>query len=203
MTTTAQESFSILHSIRIKGLATDPVLAAMVGLTPEELSARLEPLVADHLVVRREGRMSGTMLTPVGKETHAEMLAAVQPGPAVGEFYDAFLPLNRRFKKICNGWQMRDESTPNDHTDEAYDAEVIEDLAVVHGEIVEALTPLGAEDSRMALYGPRLTAALERIRGGDRGAFARPMYDSYHDIWMELHQDLLMVSGRERGEHDE
>ena len=122
MTTTAQESFSILHSIRIKGLATDPVLAAMVGLTPEVLSARLEPLVADHLVVRREGRMSGTMLTPVGKETHAEMLAAVQPGPAVGEFYDAFLPLNRRFKKICNGWQMRDETTPNDHTDEAYDA---------------------------------------------------------------------------------
>lgn len=203
MTTTAQESFSILHSIRIKGLATDPVLAAMVGLTPEELRSQLEPLVADHLVVRKEGRLSGTMLTPVGKEKHAELLASAAPGPAVGEFYEAFLPLNGSFKRVCNAWQMRDETTPNDHADADYDSGVIDDLAVVHEEIAEALKPVGAEDSRMALYEPRLTAALERIRGGDRGAFARPMNDSYHDIWMELHQDLLMVLGRERGEGDE
>lgn len=203
MTTTAQESFSILHSIRIKGLATDPVLAAMVGLTPEELESRLGLFVADGLVVRKEGRMSGSLLTPAGREKHAELLASVQPGPAVGEFYKAFLPLNGRFKKVCSAWQMRDETTPNDHADADYDAGVVEDLAMVHGEIAGALKPLGAEDSRMALYEPRLTAALERIRGGDRGAFARPMYDSYHDIWMELHQDLLMVSGRERGEQDE
>jgi hypothetical protein len=203
MTTTAQELFSVLHSIRIKGLATEPVLAAMVGLTSEELESRLGHLVADGFVVRKEGRMSGSMLTPAGREKHAELLAAVRPGPAVGEFYEAFLPLNRRFKKVCSAWQMRDESTPNDHADPGYDAGVVEDLAVVHGEIAEALNPLGVEDTRMARYEPRLSAALERIRKGDHGAFARPMYDSYHDIWMELHQDLLMVSGRERGEKDE
>ncbi|RRQ27440.1 MarR family transcriptional regulator [Rhodococcus sp. Eu-32] len=203
MTPTAQESFSILHSIRVKGLATDPVLAAMVGMSPEDLHSRLKPLVAEHLVVRREGRMSGSMLTPVGKEKHADLLALMTPGPAVNDFYEAFLPLNRRFKKICSAWQMRDEVTPNDHADPEYDAGVIEDLALVHDELAALLVPLGAEDSRMSLYGPRLTAALERIRGGDRGAFARPMNDSYHDIWMELHQDLLLVSGRARGEHDE
>lgn len=203
MTTTAQESFSILHSIRIKGLATDPVLAAMVGLAPDVLASRLEPLLQDHLVVRKEGRMSGTMLTPVGKELHAELLGAVRPGPAVAEFHHVFLPLNRRFKQICNAWQMRDETTPNDHSDPDYDSGVVNDLAAVHVEIVEALEPLGVEDPRMGLYSSRLSAALTRIEGGDRAAFARPMYDSYHDIWMELHQDLIMVSGRKRGEQDE
>lgn len=29
------------------------------------------------------------------------------------------------------------------------------------------------------------------------------MYDSYHDIWMELHQDLLLTTGREREAADE
>ncbi|SNS96673.1 hypothetical protein [Rhodococcoides kyotonense] len=203
MTTTAQESFSILHSIRIKGLATDPVLAEMVGIGPDELQLRLQPLVDDHLVVRKEGRMSGSMLSPVGKERHAELLASEQAGPAVEAFYEAFLPLNGRFKQVCSAWQMRDEATPNDHADIEYDARVVDDLAVVHADIAEALKPLGAEDPRMSLYAPRLTAALNRIRAGDRGAFARPMNDSYHDIWMELHQDLLFVLRRERGEHDE
>ncbi|MGU3433041.1 MarR family transcriptional regulator [Actinomycetes bacterium M1A6_2h] len=203
MTTTAQESFSVLHSIRIKGLATYPVLAAMVGLAPDELESQLEPLVEDGLVVRKEGRMSGAMLTPAGKEKHAEMLASSEPAAAVDEFYETFLPMNGRFKKICNSWQMRDDTTPNDHADVDYDAAVIADLAAVHDDIAAALAPVGEEDQRMALYAPRLTAALERIRQGDRGAFARPMYDSYHDIWMELHQDLLMVSGRQRGERDE
>ena len=49
----------------------------------------------------------------------------------------------------------------------------------------------------------RLSAALEKVHGGDTAAFARPMYDSYHDIWMELHQDLLLTSGHQRGAGDE
>jgi hypothetical protein len=49
----------------------------------------------------------------------------------------------------------------------------------------------------------RLAAALDRVRGGEVAAFARPMADSYHDIWMELHQDLLLSAGRERGAADE
>jgi hypothetical protein len=56
---------------------------------------------------------------------------------------------------------------------------------------------------RSAAYQNRLTAALDRVRGGNTAAFARPMADSYHDIWMELHQDLLLSAGRDRGAADE
>lgn len=207
MTTTAPTPFDLLHSIRIKGLAPDAVLAEMVGAGAEELPSLLAPLIDDGLVVRREGRMSGTMLTPVGKERHAEQLAAGKPTgaaeAAVEAFYAAFLPLNGAFKRICSAWQMRDETTPNDHSDSQYDGAVIGDLAATNDEITVALEPLAAAIPRFELYRTRLTAALTRIEGGDSGAFARPMNDSYHDIWMELHQDLLMVCGRERGTHDE
>ncbi|WP_232681743.1 hypothetical protein [Nocardioides sp. R-C-SC26] len=46
-------------------------------------------------------------------------------------------------------------------------------------------------------------ATQVRLRSGDNGAFARPMYNSYHDIWMELHEDLIVSLGRTRGSHDE
>ena len=207
MTTTAQDSFVVLHAIRIKGLATDSVLAAMVGTSVDTLASKLEELAGEGMIVRREGRMSGSMLTPAGKERHATQLADAAPTGSVKEavesFYAAFLPVNGTFKRVCNAWQMRDEQTPNDHEDADYDAGVVEDLAGVHSDIVGTLAPLAIEIERFGLYSTRLSEALERIRGGDRAAFARPMYDSYHDIWMELHQDLLMACGRERGAHDE
>ena len=30
------------------------------------------------------------------------------------------------------------------------------------------------------------------MRAGDPAGFARPLTNSYHDVWMELHEDLLV-----------
>jgi hypothetical protein len=40
------------------------------------------------------------------------------------------------------------------------------------------------------------------LADGDTAAFARPMSHSYHDVWMELHEDLLLTLGRERDAAD-
>jgi hypothetical protein len=56
---------------------------------------------------------------------------------------------------------------------------------------------------RFARYGRRLSAALSRLQGGDAAGFARPMADSYHDIWMELHNDVVLSLQRERSAADE
>jgi hypothetical protein len=56
--------------------------------------------------------------------------------------------------------------------------------------------------SRFRGYQERLPAALERLEKGDTAAFATPMSASYHCVWMELHQDLLLTLGRERDEAD-
>jgi hypothetical protein len=51
---------------------------------------------------------------------------------------------------------------------------------------------------RFEWYRKRLDAALERLRGGQTMAFLSPLSDSYHDIWMELHQDLRLLLGPPR-----
>ena len=99
---------------------------------------------------------------------------------------------------------MRPDGQPNDHADAGYDAGVISRLAGIHQRLLACvLEPLEKALPRFAAYRVRLAAALDRVRGGDTTAFARPMADSYHDIWMELHQDLLLSAGRERGAADE
>jgi hypothetical protein len=51
---------------------------------------------------------------------------------------------------------------------------------------------------RVAGYRARLGQAVEAIRQGDRDKFTKPLCDSYHDIWMELHQDLILTLGVQR-----
>lgn len=58
-------------------------------------------------------------------------------------------------------------------------------------------------EPRFANYKARFTRALTRLHEGDASAFARPMSDSYHDVWMELHEDFISSLGHERTEADE
>ena len=202
-----QLTFDVLHSLRVKGLANDEVLSALSGVSIEDLPAALDPLVEQGLVVRREGRMPGSMLTPAGKTEHLRLLAqdpaTTGAAGALKGFYDRFLPINSDFKKVCQSWQMRSEDTPNDHSDPSYDAEVVDQLAQTDDQLRAPLQELADVLPRFGRYLPRLSAALDRIRRGDNASFARPMYDSYHDIWMELHEDLILSTGRTRGAADE
>ena len=207
MTASTDTRFEILHALRVKGLATDPVLSALSGVPVDRLSDALTDLVEKGLVTRRSGRFAGSTLTAAGKAQHATDLAA-DPATRRGrdrleEFYTAFLPINGDFKRVCQAWQMRADDQPNDHTDAAYDRGVVEQLGDVDARLRPELSAVSAALPRFGRYEGRLGAALERVRGGDAASFARPMYDSYHDIWMELHQDLLLSLGRERGQHDE
>lgn len=202
-----QFTFDVLHSLRVKGLSSDEVLSALSGVSAEGLPAILDPLVEQGLVVRREGRMAGSMLTPVGKTEHLRLLAqdpaTVGAADALTVFYERFLPINSDFKKVCQRWQMRSEGTPNDHSDPGYDAQVVDQLAQTDEQLRASLRELADTLPRFGRYLPRLSAALGRVRAGDNASFARPMYDSYHDIWMELHQDLILSTGRTRGAADE
>lgn len=202
------DRFEVLHALKVKGLAGDAVLAAMTGLPPQTLAGVVDALAADGFAVRREaGRMSGTMITPTGRTEHARLLAdrplTPQAAQSVTAFYDAFLPVNGDFKKVCSAWQLRADGSPNDHADADYDAAVIVDLGAIDERIADALGIIAGEVPRFGRYRARLAAALVNVQAGDKAAFARPMYDSYHDVWMELHQDLLLTAGRERGAGDE
>ena len=119
--------------------------------------------------------------------------------------YGAFVDANDGFKRVCTDWQLRTvdgEQLVNDHTDPGYDAAIAERLGLVHEQIVPVLDELAATVARFGPYPTRLREALDRFRGGDAGALARPLSGSYHDVWMELHEDLLLSLGRERSAAD-
>lgn len=195
------ERFLAVHALKVRGVATAVDLADITG---EDLGPVLEELTGEELVKLRTGRVGGYVLTRTGREAHPALLAgAVSDGERAGvaRTYEGFLPINGRFKEICTRWQMRGPE-PNDHSDPDYDAAVVDELAQVHAEVVEALAPAAGASVRFDRYPVRFEAALQKVRGGDVSAFARPMSNSYHDVWMELHQDLMLTLGRERGADD-
>ncbi|MDR6174482.1 hypothetical protein QE364_002269 [Nocardioides zeae] len=202
---THDRSFEVLHAVRVKGLTTDAVLADFLGVAEDGLAPYTGPLVDAGLLLRREGRFAGHTLTPAGKEAAAERLTTDtetrDATPALARLYDAFLPVNGDFKRLCERWQVRD-GQPNDHTDAAHDQAVFADLHTLHDAFVPVLREADLPP-RIRRYADRLDGALARIGDGETGAFARPMNNSYHDIWMELHEDLIVSGGRVRDAHDE
>ena len=56
--------------------------------------------------------------------------------------------------------------------------------------------------TRFGGYRPRLRAARERVAEGASDWLTSPRIDSYHTVWMQLHEDLLLALGRDRASED-
>jgi hypothetical protein len=195
----------VLHAVRLKGFAEPAVVAQATGLDPVVVDEQLRRLADEGLVYRRDGRVAGWALTTAGREAHrqlaADELAAAGGADDVDSAYRRFLALNGPFLAVATAWQVRDDAVApvaNDHTDADYDAGVVTRLAAIHDEIGPVLADLAGCLARFGGYAPRLGHALDRVRAGEPEWFARPLIDSYHSIWFELHEDLLATLGRQR-----
>lgn len=201
--------FAVLHSLRLKGFADIDAIAEQTGLYPSQVRNFLEHLqVAEH-VLHREGRVSGWTLTPTGRRRHAELIGAELDGmasrAAVESVYRRFVPLNKELLAVCAAWQTRgteEEPALNDHKDFAYDASVVRRLKAVDDQVQPLCRELAKTLGRFATYGPRMGLALSRVQQGDHDWFTKPMIDSYHTVWFELHEDLLTTLGLERSRVD-
>ncbi len=188
----------VLYVLRVRGFITPDGLMESLGIIPTEI---LDNLVAKGLVNHMEPRNMYT-LTPEGSEEQQRRLAS-SADPALAEAlspaYERFLELNTEFKALCGSWQMKD-GCPNDHSDAAYDQLQIDALASlaerVHPVIVQLATPL----PRMTRYNGRLQEAARRVAAGETKMFTGVMCGSFHDIWMELHEDLMLLQGIDRAE---
>ena len=189
----------LLHVLRIKGRATPEVLEEALDV---DAATALEHLAARGLV---EPTRAGYRMTAAGAERVEELYAAErrQIGPMIEDVYESFLPLNDEIKQIVTDWQcvvVDGQLVLNDHSDRAHDDEVIDRLRRTDAKIVEALAPLTTALPRLDLYARRLRRAIGRIIGGDGSMVAAPHKDSYHTVWFELHEELLVLSGRPRTE---
>jgi hypothetical protein len=189
----------VLLGLRLKGFAGADVLAETTGVDAVTVEALLDDLMAGELAVYREGgQASGFVLTPAGRTEGTEALsaelAAAGARDAVQGAYDRFLVLNRDMLQLCTDWQVRDvdgEQVLNDHSDAAYDQEVLARLVGIDEQLNSVLAQLNGALARYRVYGPRFQAALEKLLGGDLDYFTKPLIPSYHTVWFELHEDLL------------
>lgn len=206
MSTPSDPRTLVMHGLRLKGFAEAGAVGEAVGVSEADAKPVLDQLVVDGLATYRDGKLSGFALTKLGREQHAELLAAeleaTSARAAVEGAYARFLGLNTDLLTICTAWQLRDidgQSTVNDHRDGIYDAGVIEQLGTLHAKVEPICDDLGDALDRYAGYGPRLSHAMQRVRTGDADWFTKPMIPSYHTVWFEMHEDLLTTLGIERG----
>jgi hypothetical protein len=141
-------------------------------------------------------------LLPPGRERHEALLAegagdGVRSGLA--PHYQRFLRLNDDFKNLCTEWQVRD-GQPNDHGDPDYDRACTDRLASLCLESVPVIEAMADTVPRFARYSARLAHAAERVADGEINRFTGVMCESFHDIWMELHEDLIVMQGIDRAE---
>lgn len=189
--------FLILHGLKLKGFAEDEALSICTGVRVEAVTKTLNELQAEGLILHRDGRISGFALTASGRVTHGEHLGADVLASGQQSLlhanYETFLPLNAELLAVCTAWQVVDieKNVLNDHSDAAYDAQVIGHLVSINEQVKPTTAALGEALSRFAPYQSRFDAALVRVKAGEREYFAKPILDSYHTVWMELHEDLL------------
>ncbi len=200
---TAATAEDAVRALAIKGYAGPAALATALGTDEAASTDLLNGLLADGLAEPGAGSFR---LTAGGKEHGRALLGADAAAWRVDRALaalDAFLDLDRRMKDIVTAWQTREvdgAQALNDHADAAYDAAILDRLAGLHADVSAWLAGLDGAPARMARYGERLAAALAAATGGDGRFVASPRVDSYHGVWFELHEDLILLAGRSRAD---
>ncbi len=124
-------------------------------------------------------------------------------GPVIEDVYEAFLPINDQVKQIVTDWQLREVDGAmvlNDHEDACLRCPRHRPAARARRRRRRGLARLSSALPRFEGYARRLQRALEAINAGDHTMVAAPIKDSYHTVWFELHEELIVLSGRQRTE---
>ena len=175
-----------LHEIRLRGVVELDETESVTVLIHEGYAVR---------------STRGIRITTEGRTLHASWARLPDGGDdeqAARRAYERFLPLNRELLRICNDWQVRAGGTPNDHRDATYDWSVLDRLHALDERIGPIASRLGRAVPRFAPYRPQLRAALQRIDDGETEWLTSPRFDSYHTVWMLMHEDLLLAIGGDR-----
>lgn len=197
----------VLHAVRILGFAETVEVARRFGLDAAQAAELLGDAEARGWVTHSSfAGLGGWSLTERGRAEDERLLAAelATAGGAdeIRDVYRAFLPLNARLQSAATDWQLRptphDRLAANDHSDAAWDARVLDELAVVEHGLGPLADRLRAVLPRFRGYDTRFSAALRRARDGRVGWVDRTDVDSCHRVWFELHEDLIATLGLDR-----
>ncbi len=194
--------------VRLAPLVPRSRLAEVVGLPEAEVAERLAALEAQGWAQFHAPEPSGWVLTPDGHRQLSARLAAELDAARLRTpmelAYQRFVEMNAEVLGVCTDWQVKvtPDGTPvvNDHADGAYDAAVVARVAELDDRAGPLCDDLAAMLSRFASYRQRLGEARRRVESGDTQWIDRPLIDSFHTVWFELHEHLLATLGIERGQ---
>jgi DNA-binding MarR family transcriptional regulator len=189
---------TVLQGVRLKGRVSEEGLAATLGEDPADISETLAQLTAAGLLV--EGKT--LRISPEGRERLNALLAEERSGvdqSVLAKAYDEFRAVNNEFKALVSDWQIKD-GQPNSHDDPEYDGAVLKRLDNVHQQVSPIVATVTELLPRLSAYGAKLKSALTKVQAGDSTWLARPIIDSYHTVWFELHEELIVASGLTREE---
>jgi len=195
----------VARVLAVKGSVTLEQLAEALLATTDSVQLHVDQLMTERVV---EAAGDQVRLSAEGKLDAAAGFAADRSAASIGdarceELIEQFHALDARMKRIVTSWQVREvagEQVLNDHSDTAYDAGLLDELAALHAESSEWLSPLSSSLRQFAVYRSRLGRALHSARGGEQRFVASPRVDSYHSIWFELHEHLIRLAGRRRSD---
>jgi hypothetical protein len=187
---------TVLQAVRFKGRVSLAELAATLGDDPADVAATVEQLTRSGLLI--EGKP--VWISPEGRARLGELLAEERAGidpTAVATAYDEFRSVNAEFKSVVTDWQVKD-GQPNTHDDADYDTAILTRLDRVHQQAVPIIAAAAAQLPRLSRYSAKLQTALDRLHAGDITWLSRPLIDSYHTVWFELHEELILAAGLTR-----
>jgi hypothetical protein len=186
----------VLQAVRLKGRIMPADVAATVGEAPSTVAEAVGAATDAGLLI--EGKT--LRLSPEGRIRLDQLLAAERRNTdqaAIGAAYDQFRSVNADFKALVADWQLKD-GEPNPHDDAEYDAAILARLADVHERVTPIAEAVAHELPRLASYSDKLAAALAKVQSGETTWLTRPIVDSYHTVWFELHEELILAAGLTR-----
>ena len=195
-------SFLALHGLAIKKFGSAAAVATVIGGDEAAVADALAQAVASGDAMAARGAY---MVTPKGqtalRAAYPEQFAALRTDPSLAATYERFEAVNADLKQLMTDWQVMvvaGESVPNDHSDNSYDARIIDRLGGLHEQAEPMLAAFITALPRLDRYRERLDAALARAEGGEIEFVSGAKLDSYHTVWFELHEELLRILDRTR-----
>jgi hypothetical protein len=195
---------TVLQAVRLKGRVSRADLARTLETLDEdlaEITKTVEQLAASGLLIE------GTTLriSPRGRTRLEALLAEERKGVdsvALATAYDDFRSVNADFKALVTDWQLKGgpEGEPNTHEDAEYDGAVLARLEGVHQRMVPIIAAAATQLPRLSAYPAKLRTALDKVKAGEIAWLTRPLIDSYHTVWFELHEELILAVGLTREE---
>lgn len=186
----ASTELAVAMALRVRGRADAMQVARAVGCDVDGARACVTELVVRGAAAPVATAPGCFTLTDAGRAALGRALAAeaIDRG-ALASVYERFLGVDRTLKGAITAWQL----APEPRKPVARD-----DVLTVAATAGGVAADVARTAPRFAPYPRRIADAAAAIATGNASFVANPRVDSLHQVWFELHEDLLVTLDRKR-----